>query len=112
MINNFLVKIAKTDKEREQGLMSVENLPQNYGMVFEFENEQMAYMWMKNTKIILDIIFINRKGKIINIKHRAQPESLEVISSIKPAAKVLEINGGLAEKLGIKIGDLVVIHDK
>jgi uncharacterized protein len=109
-INNFLVNIAKTDKERERGLMMVEKLPENYGMIFEFTNEQMVYMWMKNTKIPLDMIFINQGGGIINIKHNAQPESLEIISSINPIVRVLEINGGLAEKLGIEIGDLVVMN--
>jgi uncharacterized membrane protein (UPF0127 family) len=106
-INDFLVRIASNDKERQNGLMWVKNLPQNYGMIFEFENEQMVYMWMKNTKIPLDMIFIGKDGKIIHINHNAQPESLEIISSMKPAAKVLEINGGLAEKLGIGIGDMV-----
>jgi len=112
MINNFLVKTAKTDKDRENGLMLVKKLPENYGMIFEFTGEQMVYMWMKNTKIPLDMLFINREGKIINIKQHAQPESLEVISSISPVAKVLEINGGLAEKLGIEIGDLVKMNQQ
>ncbi len=106
-INDFLVNIASTDKERQNGLMWVKNLPQNYGMIFEFENEQMIYMWMKNTKIPLDMIFIGKDGKVIHINHNSQPESLEIISSMKPAAKVVEINGGLAAKLGIGIGDVV-----
>jgi uncharacterized membrane protein (UPF0127 family) len=109
VVNDFLVKIAKTDKERERGLMWVKKLPQNYGMIFEFTNEQLVYMWMKNTKIPLDMIFINQEGKIVHIKHQTQPESLEIISSINPAVKVLEINGGLADKLGIEVGDAVKI---
>ncbi len=107
---DFLVNIAKNEQERERGLMWVKSLPKNYGMIFEFENEQMVYMWMKNTKIPLDMIFIDQNGKITNIKHQAEPESLEIISSIDPIKKVLEINGGLADQLGIEVGDLVVIN--
>lgn len=108
IINNFLVKIAKTDSERKKGLMRVKNLPQNYGMIFEFGSEQMVYMWMKNTKIPLDMLFIDKENKITHIEHQAKPESLEIISSVNPAIKVLEINGGLAAKLGIEVGDKVV----
>lgn len=107
-VNNFLVKIAKNNQEREQGLMWVQNLPQNYGMIFEFEREQIIYMWMKNTKIPLDMIFIDKNSKIINIAKNTTPESLAIISSEKPVVKVLEINGGLAERLGVLVGDKVI----
>ncbi|MCE3255624.1 MAG: hypothetical protein K0R25_1118 [Rickettsiaceae bacterium] len=107
-INNFFVKIAKTEKDRETGLMWVENLPENCGMIFEFEREQIISMWMKNTKIPLDMIFIDQNGMVVDIKSQTKPESLEIISSNEPAIKVLEINGGLVQKLGIKIGDKVI----
>jgi uncharacterized membrane protein (UPF0127 family) len=106
-IGNFLVKSAKSPKERENGLMWITNLPQNYGMIFEFKDEQMVYMWMKNTKIPLDMIFIDQNNKITHITHQAKPESLEIISSQNPVMKVLEINGGLTDELGIEVGDLV-----
>jgi len=106
-ISNFMVKIAKTDDEKEVGLMWIKYLPENYGMLFEFGHQEIVNMWMKNTKIPLDMLFINQEHKIINIKHRAQPESLEIISSTSLVTKVLEINGGLVEKLGIKIGDKI-----
>jgi uncharacterized membrane protein (UPF0127 family) len=109
--NNFLVRIASSDAQKDRGLMWVENLPKNYGMVFNFDEERMVYMWMKNTKISLDMIFINHEGKVVNIYHQAVPESLRIISSIKPSSKVLEINGGLANILGIKVGDYVEIFD-
>ncbi|MES2677276.1 MAG: DUF192 domain-containing protein [Pseudomonadota bacterium] len=106
---NFLVNIAKSEEQRQKGLMFVDKLPKNYGMIFEFENEQVIYMWMKNTKIPLDMLFIDKAGKIVSIKENAQIESLEIISSQKPVKKVLEINGGLTKKLGIKLNDLIII---
>jgi len=106
--NNFLVRIARTHSQQEKGLMFVNNLPQNYGMIFEFSGEQMVYMWMKNTQIPLDILFIDKNNKVVTIKENAKIESLEVISSIKPVIKVLEINGGLVEKLGIGVGNQVI----
>lgn len=105
---NFLVKVVRKNEDREQGLMWITNLPESYGMVFEFEKEQVIHMWMKNTKIPLDMIFIDQNNKIIKVVHNTKPESLEVISSEKPITKVLEINGGLAKKLGILVGDRVV----
>ena len=106
-VNNFLVSIAKDDEQLMKGLMFVTYLPQNYGMIFEFKNEHMVYMWMKNTKIPLDMLFIDKTKTIVSIKNKAEVESLDSISSIKPVTKVLEINGGLAKKLGIAVGDKV-----
>lgn len=106
---NFQVKIAKNQQDRELGLMFVNSLPENFGMVFEFEKEQMVYMWMKNTKIPLDMIFIDKNNRIVAIKHRAKPESLETISSEKKVNKILEINGGLCKKLNINIGDKIIV---
>jgi uncharacterized membrane protein (UPF0127 family) len=105
--NNFLVKIVKKKNEKEKGLMWVKNLPKNHGMLFEFTEEKIIYMWMKNTKIPLDMLFIDKNYKIIEISHNNKVDSLEVISSKKPASKVLEINGGLAKELGIVIGNEV-----
>ena len=110
-VNNFLINIAKSEEQKKNGLMWITNLPQNYGMLFEFEGERMVYMWMKNTKIPLDILFIDESKKIISIKHQAAPENLDVISSTRPIREVLEINGGLADKLGIKIGDVIIVNN-
>lgn len=107
IIGHFLVSVANNDKDMENGLMWVNDLPKNYGMIFEFKKEQMVFMWMKNTKIPLDMLFIDDDGKIVNIKKLAQPESLDIISSTKPVKKVLEINGGLSDQLGIEIGDQI-----
>ncbi|MFT6346513.1 MAG: uncharacterized membrane protein (UPF0127 family) [Myxococcota bacterium] len=107
-IHHFKIAVSADPISREKGLMFVENLPENYGMMFEFKQKRIIYMWMKNTKIPLDMLFINENGKIINIEKQAQPESLKKISSIKTIKKVLEINGGLSDKLGIEVGYLVV----
>jgi hypothetical protein len=108
-ISNFKIRIVNDEKNREIGLMFVKSLPLNYGMLFEFEKERMVYMWMKNTEIPLDMMFIDKNDRIINIKHHATPESLETISSGKEVVKVLEINGGLCDKLGIEINDKIVV---
>ncbi len=106
-IHNFKTKIADSESERIQGLMFVKHLPENYAMFFKFEKTQQIYMWMKNTKIPLDMIFIDQEGKVAHIEQNAKPESLDIISSVYPVLKVLEINGGLTKELGIKAGDLV-----
>jgi uncharacterized membrane protein (UPF0127 family) len=107
-IHNFKIAVADDPISRGKGLMFVENLPANYGMLFEFENQRVILMWMKNTKISLDMIFIDQNERIISIQKQTIPESLKTISSHKEALKVLEINGGLVDELGIEIGDVVV----
>ena len=106
----FMVKVAATKEEKELGLMFVTDLPNNYGMLFEFEKEQVIAMWMKNTKISLDMLFIDKNNKIVSIKHNAIPESMDIISSEYKITKVLEINGGLSKTLGIKIGSFIKIN--
>lgn len=107
-MNQFIIARALSESEREQGLMWVTDLPKNYGMIFEFAPEQMVYMWMKNTKIPLDMLFIDKNDQIINIKHQATPESLDIISSLYKVTRVLEINGGVVNNLGIRVGDKVI----
>lgn len=103
----FTIKTVTKSEDQEKGLMFVTDLPRDYGMLFDFKDEKMIYMWMKNTKIPLDMLFINKSNQIVSIKENAVPESLEVISSKVPVAKVLEINGGKAGELGIGIGDKI-----
>lgn len=104
---NFRVRIADDDAERERGLMFVSELPQDEGMLFDFEEPAPRAFWMKNTLIPLDIIFIGPDGRIINIAENTTPYSLDPIPSTAPASAVLEIGGGLAAELGIKPGDKV-----
>ena len=109
-IKEFLVAVATNEEQQERGLMFVKNLPKNYGMLFDFKEEKVVNMWMKNTKITLDIIFIDKNHKIVAIKHKAQPESLDIINCKFLITMVLEINGGLADELGIKLGDEIKIQ--
>jgi len=106
----FDVEIAKTGEERRIGLMNRKHLDLDRGMLFLFENEGVYGFWMKNTLIPLDIIWIGENKEVVFIKENAMPCNLENCETFYPAQKasyVLEINGGLAEKYGIKIGDKV-----
>lgn len=106
-VASFKVAIANTDKKRMYGLMNLEYLPQNHGMIFIFPGGEMVNMWMKNTLIPLDMIFIDADSEISSIATDTVPGSLELISSKKEIAQVLEINAGLVNKLGIKVGQKV-----
>jgi uncharacterized membrane protein (UPF0127 family) len=76
-------------------------------MLFDFKRQLIARMWMRNTLIPLDMLFIHEDGEIINIRQNTMPHSQEILSSTSEVRYVLEINGGLSEKLGIKPGDQV-----
>ncbi|MBN2301584.1 MAG: DUF192 domain-containing protein [Lentisphaerae bacterium] len=103
----FEIVVADTPESRERGLMFVRNLPENRGMLFVFQDEEIRSFWMKNTYIPLDIIFISSKGVIVDIKPNAVPLDESPIVSIAPAKYVLEIGGGLATKYHIRAGDSV-----
>ncbi|NEW86359.1 DUF192 domain-containing protein [Rhodopseudomonas sp. WA056] len=106
-VHVFSVEIATTDKEREVGLMYRKNLPEGQGMLFDFRPEQQVSMWMKNTYIPLDMIFIRGDGTIHRIAENTEPMSTRIIASGGPVAGVLEVAGGTAKKLGIAAGDRV-----
>lgn len=111
-IHYFRVAIADNDQERSTGLMFVEKMDNDAGMLFVFEEENIRTFWMKNTKITLDMIFINSNGEIVSIQKNAQPctsDQCKMYSSVSPATYVLEINGGLANKKNINVGDTVHI---
>jgi len=101
------IKIADNDSARMKGLMFVKNLPENEGMLFIMEDEAQVNMWMKNTYIPLDMIFINSNKEIVSMAENTKPLSTEIISSKNKVKYVLEINGGLAKKSGLKIGDKI-----
>jgi uncharacterized membrane protein (UPF0127 family) len=106
-VAGFLVAVADTNHKRMYGLMNLKNLDKNHGMLFEFPNNEIVAMWMKNTKIPLDMIFIDEDDKIVSITENAVPHSLDIISSHEKVDKALEINAGLVKKFGIKIGQQV-----
>ena len=101
------VEIAKDDAARQRGLMYRRFMPSEHGMLFEFEREAPQSFWMKNTYIPLDMIFISQTGVVTNIVASAEPLSERVIPSGPPCAAVLELNGGAAAAMGMKVGDKV-----
>ena len=103
----FQVEIAKDDASRERGLMDRRYLAPDRGMLFEFDREAPVSFWMKNTYIPLDMVFISRAGVVTHIVAKAEPLSERVIPSGGPCAAVLELNGGTAAAMGLKVGDKV-----
>ena len=103
----FQVEIARTAQEQARGLMHRESLAPDAGMLFVHTSESRQSMWMKNTLIPLDMLFIRRDGRIARIHERAVPGSLESISSRGRVLAVLELRGGTVARLGIKTGDRV-----
>ena len=102
------VEIADTPDKRALGLSYRDNIDTADGMLFIFESQGIYSFWMKNTKIPLDIIWINKDLEVVDIKKNVQPcvsEKCESYSSTFDSLYVLEINSGLTEKYGIKIGD-------
>lgn len=100
-------EVADNPVTRSQGLMHRTHLDRNQGMLFVFENARVVHMWMKDTLLPLDMLFIEDSGRIAHIVRNTTPESTEVISSGTPVKYVLEINGGLADQWGAKPGDTV-----
>jgi len=109
LVASFKIAIAKSDDQKMYGLMNLDNLPKDHGMLFPFKENQVINMWMKNTKIPLDIIFIDGDDEISTIKSDAKINSLELISSEKEVKYVLEINAGLAKELGLEARQKVQI---
>jgi uncharacterized protein len=106
--HKFTVEVATTPEQMEQGLMFRQHLAVDAGMLFDFQVPSMATMWMKNTLIPLDMLFVGGDGRIINIHERAVPGSPATIGAAAPARAVIELNGGTAARLGIRPGDRVV----
>ena len=103
----FSVELAVSDAEREKGLMFRKEVPEGYGMLFDFKKDQQVTMWMKNTYVSLDMIFIRGDGRIQRIAENTQTESDRIISSGGPVRAVLEVVAGTAKKFGIAPGDRV-----
>jgi uncharacterized protein len=103
----FQVEIANNDATREHGLMDRRYMAPDHGMLFEFDREAPVAFWMKNTYIPLDMIFIAPSGVVTHIAANAEPLSERVIPSGGPSVAVLELDGGIAASIGLKVGDKI-----
>ncbi|MBB2162374.1 DUF192 domain-containing protein [Gluconacetobacter sacchari] len=103
----FSVELATTPRQQRVGEMFRTSVPADRGMLFVWPYPQQSDMWMENTLVSLDIVFIGEDGRITAIAENAVPQSLARISSHGPARATLELQGGITEKLGIVVGDKV-----
>jgi uncharacterized protein len=106
--HRFTVELAETPAQMEQGLMFRTSLAPDAGMLFDFKRPTVATMWMKNTLIPLDMLFVDATGHIVNIVERTVPESDAIVSAAAPVRAVIELNGGTTARLGIAPGDRVL----
>jgi uncharacterized protein len=106
-VHVFAIELAVTDEERARGLMFRRELPEGKGMLFDFKRDQDVSMWMENTYVSLDMIFIRADGRIARIAEKTEPMSRRIISSGGPVRAVLEVVAGTARKLGLAAGDKV-----
>lgn len=111
--NCFQVELAKTEAERNKGLMYRTSLDKDRGMLFIFDKEGIYPFWMKNTLIPLDMIWIDSSSKVVFISQNVQPCKTLICPSVMPTSKakyVLELNAGICSKIGLKIGDEAQIN--
>lgn len=104
---SFQVEVARNDADRSQGLMFRRSMPADRGMLFDFGKVEPVSMWMQNTYLSLDMLFIRPDGTIARIAANTEPLSTRTIPSGEPVLAVLELNAGTAARLGIKAGDRV-----
>ena len=102
----YQCEVAADDASRQQGLMHRKSMPEDHGMIFVFGYEQVLYFWMKNTLIPLDIVYLNRDGKVVAVR-QMKPLDETGIGSKDPAQYAIELNAGQAEKSGVKEGDII-----
>ncbi|WP_404426447.1 DUF192 domain-containing protein [Thalassospira australica] len=103
----FNVELAVTPDERSRGLMFRTEMAEDAGMLFDFGRPSDISMWMKNTFISLDMLFIDQNGVIVGIEKRTVPKSETIIPGPKPVRFVLELNGGASDRLGFEVGEKV-----
>jgi len=104
---SFQVEVARTEADRAQGLMFRRSMPADRGMLFDFGRVEPVAMWMQNTYLSLDMLFIRPDGTIARIAANTEPLSTRTIPSGEPVLAVLELNAGTAARLGIKAGDSI-----
>jgi uncharacterized membrane protein (UPF0127 family) len=105
--HSFNVEVAATEEARRRGLMFRESLPENSGMLFQYDRVRIVAMWMKDTPLPLDMLFVRPDGVIANIAAQTTPGSMTPIYSEEPVNAVLELNAGTCDRLQIRAGDRV-----
>jgi uncharacterized membrane protein (UPF0127 family) len=103
--DQFNIWLADTPDQQQQGLMWIQQLPPDFGMLFLLPQVRPMNMWMKNTYVPLDMVFFDAKGRILRIHEHAEPLSEAIISSGAEVAGVLEILAGEAKRRGMQVGD-------
>jgi len=106
---NFTVQRAETPEHKSRGLMFRKSMAQDHGMMFTWETEQDISMWMANTVLSLDMVFIKADGRVHRVHENAVPFSRATIESGAPVKRVLELNAGTAARIGLKTGDSVTL---
>lgn len=107
-VHAFTVEMATTPKQQAQGLMYRREMDADHGMLFLYPRAADHAMWMKNTYIPLDMLFIKPDGRVAHVAERTVPHSLRAVSSGERVQAVLELRGGTAERLGIDAGATVL----
>jgi len=108
---HLAIEYANTPSSIEYGMMYRKSMDETMGMLFFLGNMQMRSFWMKNTYVSLDIIFIDDQLQIVSIQKNAEPLNTKSLPSDGPAQFVLEVKGGLSDKLGLQKGDIVTFRD-
>ena len=104
----YTLEIAARTAEQEHGLMQRDSMPSDHGMIFVFPDRQMRNFWMKNTRIPLDILFLDHVGRIVSI-HTMKPYDLTPTPSDYPAKYAIELNAGAADAAPAHVGDTIAI---
>ena len=104
----FNIEIAATPDSQEMGLMKRDSMPDDHGMIFVFEDERPRGFWMKNTRIPLDIVFLDSQGVVVSV-HQMAAYDLNITSSDAPARYAIEFNKGVVAAAGVKVGDKITI---
>jgi len=107
----FTIELALSPEQSERGLMYRDSMPQDHGMLFVFDAPQRLKFWMKNTRIGLDIIFLDKDLRVVQVEH-AKPLDENNVGPDSPTQYVIELNAGAADKLGLKTGDKIEIPKK
>ena len=104
----FQIEAALTEEQREIGLMYRRSLADDHGMLFDFGRPQAISMWMQNTYVSLDMVFVGGDGRVMRIAEKTEPLSTRLISSDGPARYVVELTAGAARRIGLRPGDRVL----